>query len=428
MNILMIFRNNPLKTSGAVSLDLFNDFRKRGHQVKLLVNQYAPDYPDGIISMETWFLHWKKRMIAKVKRVLRLKAVNKTDKKYHFHETNMKRTFYRTNKILRKSFEKPDVIIVLFANDFVNAKNIFELNKKSGAPVFLMMYDTAPLTGGCHYSWDCNGYQESCGNCPGLFSHDPFDLTNQNLLYKKKYLSKTDIHIVLASEWQYQQATKSSVFKDHPIHKILISINPEIFKPVAKDLLRKNMGIDPGKKVIFFGAKNFQDERKGSIYLLEALKILKNMVQENPDLNNNIVLLVAGEEKNMAENEFLFELIDLGMLDNSYGIAAAYQVADLFLCPSIEDAGPSMVNQSIMCGTPVVSFYQGVSMDLVKNGKTGYCARLKDSHDLALGLYSILMMPDRELAEMQNNCRQMALDLFHPDVSINHWLKIISAY
>jgi hypothetical protein len=28
MNILMLFGNNPLKQSGAVSLDLFNEFKK----------------------------------------------------------------------------------------------------------------------------------------------------------------------------------------------------------------------------------------------------------------------------------------------------------------------------------------------------------------------------------------------------------------
>ena len=275
----MIFRNNPFKASGAVTYDLFNDFKAKGHTVKLLVNQYATDYPEGITSMETPYLFWKNRIINKLKRIFGLsQKVAATDYKYGFHETDEQRIIYKTAKLLKKADIKPDAIIILFANNFINSKNIYELNQQTGAPVYWMMYDTAALTGGCHYSWECTGYRDNCGNCPGLFSKDPFDSSYKNLLHKRNYMDKTDISIVLASEWQYLQATKSSVFKDRPIHKILISINPEIFKPVLKETIRKKVGIPTEKKVIFFGAKNFTDERKGFKYLLEALKTYHNLV------------------------------------------------------------------------------------------------------------------------------------------------------
>jgi len=69
MNILMFFGNHPLKTSGSVSLDLFNGFKKRGHNVKLLVSVYDKAYPEGVISMETLFLSYKDRVIDKLKRI-----------------------------------------------------------------------------------------------------------------------------------------------------------------------------------------------------------------------------------------------------------------------------------------------------------------------------------------------------------------------
>ncbi len=427
MNILMIYYNNPLKDSGAVTFDLFNEFKVKGHNVKLLVNTYDADYPDGIITMETFYLFWKKRIINKIKRVFGLERKTFTDRKYHFHEIDDQKTFYKTDKILKKAKIKPDAIILLFAENFINSKNIYELHKKTGKPIYWMMYDTSPLTGGCHYSWDCLGYQNSCGNCPGLFSKDPADITRLNLLNKKNYLDKTDISLVLASEWQYLQAKKSTVFKDKPIHKIFISINPEIFKIVPNEISRKKMGIASEKKVIFFGAQTFNHERKGFEYLLSALKILKKMLEGEQHLMDNVFLLIAGEESAEINTQFPFEYRNLGMLNNSDGMASAYQVADIYLCPSIEDAGPSMVNQSIMCGTPVVSFAQGVSLDIVVTGKTGYLARLKDSEDMAKGIFNILKMTDDEYREMKMNCRKMALELFHPEVSINNWLKILKA-
>lgn len=427
MNILMIFRNHPFEASGAVTLDLFNDFKTKGHHVKLLVNQYDANYPAGIVSMETFYLFWKKKIINKLKKILGLNKVIPTDKKYHFHEINEQKTYYKTGEILKKAAIEPDAIIILFANDFINSKNIYELHKATGKPVYLMMYDTAPLTGGCHYSWDCLGYQNSCGNCPGLFSNDPFDKTYKNLSYKKENMDKTDINIVLASEWQYLQATKSAVFKNRPIHKILIAINPDIFKPVPKAEGRKKLAISIDRKVIFFGAINLNDERKGFKYLLEALKILHELFAHEPALRENILLLLAGEIAETINKQLPFEYINLGRVDNRHGIASAYQAADIFLCPSIEDAGPSMVNQSIMCGTPVVSFAQGVSLDIVISGKTGYRARLKDSADMAKGLYDILKMPDTEYSKMKNSCRETALELYHPEVSTKNWLKIMKA-
>lgn len=421
----MIFRNNPLKASGAVTFDLFNDFRSKGHNVKLLVNQYDPAYPEGITSMETFYSLWKNKIINKLKKILGKNKKIVTNHRYHIHETDEQRTIYKTSEFIKMAGMKPDAIIILFANDFINSKNIYELNQQTGAPVYMMMYDTAPLTGGCHYSWDCIGYQNSCGKCPGLFSNDPNDNSNKNLLYKKHYMDKTDINIVLASEWQHLQAKQSSVFKDRPIHKILIAINPEIFKPLPKETSRKKVNIPVDKKVIFFGAKSFNDERKGFKYILESLKILKEKLKDDAALSEKIFLLIAGEEIEKIVDQLPFEYLNLGMLDNTYGVASAYQAADLYLCPSIEDAGPSMINQSIMCGTPVVSFNQGVSMDLVISGKTGYRANLKDSEDMARGIYDIIKMTNTEYAEMKANCRNMAMELFHPNESVERWLKII---
>jgi glycosyltransferase involved in cell wall biosynthesis len=251
----------------------------------------------------------------------------------------------------------------------------------------------APFTGGCHYSWECKGYQNNCGKCPGLYSSDPFDLTYENLSYKKKYISKTNIQIIAGSEWQYRQAKNSSLFRDKPVHKILLSIDPSVFRPLDKGEIKLKFGILSVKKVVFFGSVGLSDQRKGMLYLIESLKILKEITKKtNPELEKNILLLIAGERSEGIAGSLPFESLYLGLLNNTFGIASAFQAADIFVCPSIEDSGPMMINQSIMCGTPVVSFEMGVALDLVKNGETGYRAKIKDSVDLAQGIYNILTL------------------------------------
>ncbi len=42
-----------------------------------------------------------------------------------------------------------------------------KLNKRNKCNQFLLyMMDMAPMTGGCHYAWDCEKYKMKCGGCP----------------------------------------------------------------------------------------------------------------------------------------------------------------------------------------------------------------------------------------------------------------------
>ncbi len=53
MRVLLLNTHNPLKASGIVALDLFNQLKEKEHEVKLLVNNFDNDYPEGIISLES---------------------------------------------------------------------------------------------------------------------------------------------------------------------------------------------------------------------------------------------------------------------------------------------------------------------------------------------------------------------------------------
>jgi len=432
MNILIFNTNNPLKVSGIVAFDLFNHLKSRGHQVKLLVNCFNSDYPEGIISLESSFsVRWKTIKakfiwrLSKLKKILKFKEELQRDSDYCFFQLDERKLIYKTRRLLKISEIKPDVIIVLYAKKFINVKNVYQLYKRTHAKIFWLMYDMAPFTGGCHYAWECKGYQNNCGNCPGLFSSDPFDISYRNLLYKKIYIDNTNIQIIAGSERQYRQAKASSLFLNKPIHKIYTSIDLNVFKPCNRQELRSRMGIPINKKAIFFGSIELKERRKGMTYLVESLIILKDKIK-NTNLENEIILLIAGSKIKEITEYLPFDYHFFGMLDNNTGIASAYQAADIFVCPSIEDSGPTMINQSLMCGTPVVCFEMGVGIDFVINGETGFCVKLKDSIALAQAMYDILIMGDSDYLRIKENCRNLALRLFQPDVTISNWIKVLS--
>ena len=432
MNILIISTQNPYKTSGIVALNLYKGFGDQGHNTRLLVKEYGIYNSNDIVSMETrldaFLLSWKNRFkywdswfAMKLNKSSLLFKGSKTNPNYYVQDYDQTVEYYKTKKIIKKIGFKPDAIIYLFQQKFLNAKNLFELNKFTGAKIFWYLMDTAPLTGACHYSWDCERYKKGCGCCPALFSSNENDQSAINLSFKLKYLSKTNISIISPTEWQHIKAVESTLFKFKPIEKILLSIDSDQYNCVPKTIGKEKLNIPVNKKVIFFGATSINHTRKGMQQLIEALQILK---ESNNLKNENILLLVAGELKK-NKDQFPFEYRELGLLANNEQLVAVYHAADVFVCPSIEDSGPMMINQSVMTGTPVVSFEMGVSQDLVLTGITGYRAKLKDSRDLAKGIEYVLSLNDEAYNKMCGNCRDLAISNYSFNISSKKIIQFI---
>jgi glycosyltransferase involved in cell wall biosynthesis len=414
MNILIITTQNPFRTSGVVAYNLYEALNDGKNDVKVLVKEHTKFESKDFISLETSYdvevKRWKDKFERLFARFGILKKVEKTHPDYHVQDYNQAKQYYNTKRILKKIDFRPDVIFYLFQQNFLTARNLYELNQHTGAKIFWYMMDTAPLTGACHYSWDCKGYVTGCGNCPALFSDKKNDRSLKNMNYKFRFLSKTNIEIIAATEFQYRQVNESYLFRNKPIHKILLSIDPDTFSPRPIVEAKQKWGISPNKKVIFCGGTSINNKRKGMAYLIESLKLL---AQDSSFDSNNILLMVAGNSDTLFQS-LPYEVKHVGFLANNEQLASAYQASDVFVCPSIEDAGPMMINQSIMCGTPVVAFEMGVAFDLVITGQTGYRAKLRDWNDFAKGIKSILSADDGSAIKMKENCRTLGLELCSP--------------
>ncbi|MDT8303963.1 MAG: glycosyltransferase [Sedimentisphaerales bacterium] len=346
-----------------------------------------------------------------------------TDPKYYFQ--NQSYSLLKKNADLySKLSSKPDIIIAHWISNFVTIENLYQLSLCGSVPVVWYLMDMAPLTGGCHYAWDCNGYMNQCGNCPALHSNQPFDLSYKNLQKKRDLIQKMNLTVVSASSWLTRQAKKATVFNGKRIEQIMLGVDAEIFKPISRDVARKKLKLPPEPKIVFFGAQS-KEERKGMLYLIEALKSLKKHLG---DETKGILIITAG---NISEIEpFLiknFQHRHLGFLAGDRMLATAYQAADVFICPSIEDSGPMMINESIMCGTPVVSFEMGVSLDLVQTGKTGYRAKLKNSEDLGKGIIFVLGLNSNEAGNMFKQCQAIGAQFCNHQVQAGAFKRLFES-
>lgn len=337
--------------------------------------------------------------------------------KYCLHSINDYKLKNHAESLLKTAPFTPDIIMVYWVSGFVNAELLKEMYDITKAPIYWVMMDNSPITGGCHYPWDCNGYMKQCGNCPGLNSKNKDDISNLNLLSKKKFLENVDISIVSLSESDFRRASQSSVFKGKPHYKILLPVDSLKFSPPqSKNEVKAQFGIQLDHKVLLLGASNVQDKRKGIDLFDSAWQKVKY---------DNITIVVIGKADKECLSRIGNNIIYLGSVNESK-LALCYQCADFFVCPTVEDSGPYMINQSLMSGTPVVSFNIGVAMDLVITGETGYNCGKPSINSLENGIIEMINMNQDDTKRMSLKCRELAISKCSIDQFIFDFDEIIS--
>lgn len=420
MNICILNSSDGRYGGFSAMIRLQDTLRDHGHDVVMLVGRKQSDIESVIEGGR--FRYLLNKLYLYSARFLRKYIQKHYHNEYYFEYSFG--DFYSAEILLSKLPFKPDFFVAGWIDGFITPRVLHDLNKSSGAAIIWYLLDMAPFTGGCHFSWGCRNYTTKCGNCPAIASSKERDISNRRMESKAAFLKNTDLIVVPATEWLFRQASESSVFKNKEIVKILLSVNEEIFYPKPMIEARKILSLSNETKVIFIGATSLEFERKGASYLFDALSLLKEEVLSS---GKKVMILTAGggdAKKIRAKIPSVYEHTHLGYLNDDTSLASAYQVANLFVCPSIEDSGPMMINESIMCGTPVVSFDLGVALDLVFSGKTGYRAKLKSVPDLANGIRSILSLTEAEELKMASNCRKLGLRLSSRNAQLSSFNKL----
>lgn len=319
---------------------------------------------------------------------------------YYFFGLNEEKPAVNPKRILNKIEKDYDFVIVFFWQGLLNSVSLNEIYLKYRRPLLLIAADMYPMTGGCSYFWDCKRLEDGCGNCPGLESSRLADRTDKNMIVKREMLSQINC-IFLGNTWQNRHARKSKLFNQ--IGLVYPIVDELVFKPYDKDILKSKHNFS-NKKILFFGSLGVNDPRKGASQLVSSLQLLS---AKRPDLVESLTLVIAGTGDKIAGLEN-FATYYTGYL-NFEKLAEFYALADVFLSPSIEDAGPMMLNQALMCGTPSVAFAIGTACDVL-NPNTGYLAKYADCDDFSDGIIHLLTKPDDELMKMRDFCRDESLE------------------
>lgn len=288
----------------------------------------------------------------------------------------------------------PDVIALFWTATFLNPKIIRDLYELTKAKMLFAFVDEAYLTGGCHYPNECMGYLHRCYNCPALSKGKK--VAEFQMADKLNYWEGMP-KIVYGVKSDCLLAKNSPIFKDAiTIAKVAV---PEV-TITDKNIARSKWAIDANSFVVLLGANNVSDIRKGVKYAVDAI----NKIAEKRD---NLCVFLLGHKKNHTLNKFGIKpnvkIITPGFLSLN-DLFIAYCASDCHISPSLADSGPMMVNYSIACGIPVVSYNIGVARDIVIHKETGYIAKYKDCDDLAKGLDWLYKLDEDSKEKMRQRC------------------------
>ncbi|HIK16965.1 MAG TPA: glycosyltransferase family 4 protein [Leptolyngbyaceae cyanobacterium M33_DOE_097] len=301
-------------------------------------------------------------------------------------------------------------------NGYFNYLAIAKLTQKK--PAVFTLHDMWSFTGHCAYSYDCDRWKIGCGHCPHLDTYPAVQVDNTQLEWKLKnwVYSRSNLTIVTPSRWLYEQAQKSMLNR-HPIHHIPYGIDTDTYQPLNFEYCRYVLGLPQQKHILMFAAESLLDARKGGDLLLEALKRLPDQ------LRSETTLLTIGTGGEAIAESTGIETFNLGYVSDDRLKVIAYSAADLFIFPTRADNLPLVLQESMACGTPMVSFKVGGVSDLVRPQITGYLATPEDPDDFSHGITELFQGCDLR-NQMKKNCRAIALQEYSLDLQAKRYIEL----
>lgn len=308
----------------------------------------------------------------------------------------------------------PDVIHIHNLHGyFLNYKVLFDYLSKADIPVVWTVHDCWLYTGHCyHYaSVGCEKWRKQCEKCPQkkAFPTSIFlDRSKQNYIDKKKaFTSLPNLTIVTVSEWMKGEMSQSFL-KDCRYQVIHNGIDLNVFEPQMDDkAVRERYGL--GDKHIILGLASIWSKEKGWDDFMEMSKML----------NDDEVIVMVGvteeQQKRLPEN-----IVGIRRTENVRQLAELYSAAVAFVNPTWQDNYPTVNLEAIACGTPVVTYRTGGSIEAVTE-KTGYVVEQGDVKGL---LDAVREIERKGNLEYKADCRAHALANFRKEDRYADYLKL----
>ena len=239
-------------------------------------------------------------------------------------------------------------------------------------------------------------------------------------LIEKEVLQRSDSIITLS------KFTKNKIITVHKILKNKIQVIPggvnlnKFALADDKNKIRKQLNI-PQNKVVLFTVRNLV-QRMGLDNLIIAFN---NLIKRKIEIH----LVIGGE--GVLQDGLIALTRSFGIDDHIHfagfipeeQLPAYYQMADLFVLPSMELEGFGLVTlEAMACGLPVLGTPVGGTKEIIGNFDPSFLSEGTDPHSMAeliLKKYYIIKNNPQRWKEISNHCRKFVENNYSWEKNIN---------
>lgn len=298
---------------------------------------------------------------------------------------------------------------------YINIKILFDFLKVADIPVVWTLHDCWAFTGHCSYFdfVQCEKWKTHCEHCPQKKEYPAslfFDRSKNNFSQKKQWFTSVkNMTIVPVSYW-LGDLVKESFFADIPIHVIQNGIDTNVFTPqsdAAKENIRNKYGI--GERRIVLGVASPWAERKG----------LKDFVRLSEIIGDDIAIVLVGLNKEQIRS-LPKNIIGLERTEDRQQLVDLYSAADVFVNPTWEDNFPTTNLEALACGTPVITYKTGGSVEAV-TAETGFVVEKGNLLEFAAAISYVIGKGNGHYAQA---CRARAEKYFNKQVKFEEYYRL----
>lgn len=329
--------------------------------------------------------------------------------KHAFYSSRATRKLVKQIKIIN-----PDIIHLHHLHGyFINIRILFDFLKTINIPVVWTFHDCWSFTGHCtHFEHvGCNKWLLGCEKCPQKREYPASllaDRSKKNYKEKKELFNSVSKMVIVPVSYWLGSLVKDSFLNKYPIHVIQNGIDTEVFKP-SPNINHIKEKYNLNNKFIILGVAGIWTSLKG----LEDFMTLNNYLNDNEKII--LVGLTKKQIKSLPSN-----ILGIERTENVQKLADLYTIADVFINPTYEDTFPTTNLEALACGTPIITYRTGGSVESVNND-TGYVVEKGD----VKGIYhAIEKIKQKSKVSYLPNCRTRAENKYNKNDRFAEYIEL----
>lgn len=239
---------------------------------------------------------------------------------------------------------------------YIDVEQLFRwIKSRPQMQVRWTLHDCWAFTGHCaHFTFvGCDRWKSGCHHCPETRQYPAAFRSGCEENYRRKRETFTGVaHMTLVAPSQWlADLTRESFLREYPVEVCYNTIDKDLFRPTDGDL-RVRYGLE-GQKLVLAVASAW-GERKG----LPDLIRLSGMLPEDYTL---VVVGLTEKQKRSLPSA----MVGITRTHDASELAHIYTTCDVFVNPTYEDTYPTVNLEAQACGTPVITYRTGGSVESV---------------------------------------------------------------